>query len=158
MVQKVIKTLTCLFSAIMISTCMERNKCQTITWLFRTWTDVIILDKYLFNIRLPERKKQTLIFMRIAPAWEETPGLGLCVEFIWTVAVILIESRSQSDFRFELKQHYAVEWDLLCYDPLAWTSRSTSLVKHSLMFSRTGSGCFEMMPKWTLTMHVNSTW
>lgn len=59
--------------------------------------------------------------MRMAHAWKESPGLDLCVEFIWTVAVILIGSRSQSDFRFELKQHHAGEWDLLCYDPIGMT-------------------------------------
>lgn len=37
--------------------CLERNK-QRIIQLFRAWRDVIILDKYLFNIRWQEGKKK----------------------------------------------------------------------------------------------------
>lgn len=56
---------------------------SAMTSLFSNWTEIIILNKYLFNIRLLEKKKKkTLIFMRIALACEETPGLDLCVEII----------------------------------------------------------------------------
>lgn len=84
--------------------------------------------------------------MRIDLADEETPGLGLCAEFIWVKVVILIDRRHQCDWRLSWWIRFIMVWSL----DMNYCSRASPVVKLSLLFSR--MDCLAMEAQRTITM------
>lgn len=105
-------------------------------------TCLLILDKYLFNIRLKEKESS---WKYILQRKEETPGLGLCAEYVWVV-IILIDRRPQCDWRWRWWIRFIMLWSL----GMNYCSAASPVVKLSFMFSR--MGCLAMEAQRTITM------
>lgn len=86
--------------------------------------------------------------MRIDPADEERPGLGLCAEFICVKVAILIDRRPHCDCRLSWWIRFIMLWSL----GMSYYRTASSVDKLSLMFSRMRFGSFAMRPKRTITM------